>query len=167
MRGPLRALGFANKFEDAVAHEESNPALAACAFVGIALDLSTAGFDGHASALRRRAAQAYVAAGRHANAAGLQLHILASAILAGRWDSISGQVLELQRVRDDQAINEGQPDAGLTAAVALAEVAAGVLNDPVLAAPISRQLSRPWPGISPRCSMARTTAQSTTPPSCS
>ena len=129
MRGPLHAQGLIGRFDQAAAQEQTDPAFAAAAFAEISERLSADGFAPHADAIRRRAVQAYAAAGRRSAAARLQLQLVTEAIHAGRWDEVPGQVLVLQQVMDGAG---DEVSAGLTGAVAALQVATTLLQDPVL-----------------------------------
>lgn len=135
MRGPLRALGFAGQFQEAVAQETADPAKSAATLMEIVEGLSAAGFDSHASAVRRRAAENYAAAGRVAEAATLYLDILITGVLAGSWASLDGQLAMLQRLRDSQTEGGVPPDPGLDTAISVLELMASLFRDPVLATP--------------------------------
>jgi Trypsin-like peptidase domain len=131
MRGPLQTQGLTVAFDEAVAREQSDPAAAAASFAEIAGQLFVHGFTPHADAMRRRAIQAYSAAGHRSNAIRLQLQLLNELILSGRWGEVSSQVLVLGRLAD----GPGETlSAGLAAAVASLQAATGLLEDPVLAA---------------------------------
>ena len=86
MRGPVRALGFDARFDEAVGLEQVNAGAAAFTFADIADRLSAAGYGGHGDALRRRAVQAYNAAGQYSDAAWLHTRIVLDtlpAVLSG------------------------------------------------------------------------------------
>jgi hypothetical protein len=100
MRGPVRALGFDARFDEAVGQEQADPDAAAFTFADIADRLSAAGYGSHADALRRRAVQAYNAAAQYSDAAWLHTRIVAEAILAGRWTDVPGMLWVLHRLID-------------------------------------------------------------------
>jgi hypothetical protein len=103
MRGPVRTLGFDARFDEAVGQEQSNPGAAAFTFADIADRLSAAGYGGHADALRRRALQAYNAAGRCSDAAWLHTRIVAEAV-NGQVAVPGGGQLKVPTPRVDQVL---------------------------------------------------------------
>jgi hypothetical protein len=129
MRGPLHALSLIGKFDEATAQEQVDSASAASSFADIAEQLAAAGFTPYADGLRRRAVQAYATAGRRSDALRLQLRLVNEAILAGRWNQVSGQALILQQVIDGTG---GTVGAGLAEAVAAWQITTTLLEDPVL-----------------------------------
>jgi hypothetical protein len=130
MRGPLQAMDLADVFDEAVTREQTDPASAARTFVEVAEQLSAKGFDPHADAIRRRAIQAYAAAGCRSDAVRLQLQLANDALLAGRWSDASILILALRQLmgRPDEAVS-----ADLTAAGAALQTLSALLEDPVLA----------------------------------
>ena len=132
MRGPVRTLGFDARFDEAVGQEQSNPGAAAFTFADIADRLSAAGYGGHADALRRRALQAYNAAGRCSDAAWLHTRIVAEAFLAGRWTDVPGMLWVLHRLINEQTSHSETADAGLTAVVSVLDAAGRLFGDPML-----------------------------------
>jgi uncharacterized protein YutE (UPF0331/DUF86 family) len=132
MRGPLRSLGFASRFDEAVGVEQGNPAAAATVFADIAQHLSAAGFGGHANALRRRAIQAYGTAGRHSAAIQLHLRVVADGVLAGRWSELGGQLWVLRQLIDGLRASGDAPEAGVEAAISVLGAVEALFSDPVL-----------------------------------
>ncbi len=130
MRGPMEALGLAAAFDEAVANEQVDPASAASNFVEIASQLYADGFAPHGDAIRRRAMQAYVAAGRSSDAVRLQLQLASEALLAGRWGDASIQALALSQLMDGSG---DTVPTGLAAAGAALQALTALIDDPVLA----------------------------------
>jgi uncharacterized protein YutE (UPF0331/DUF86 family) len=133
MRGPMRSLGVARTFGEAVGMEQSDPAAAATLFADIAEQLSAAGFIGHADALRRRAVQAYGTAERHIDAIQLHLEVVTNSVLAGRWNEFPGHLWILRQLFDGLGAVGGSADAGLTAAISVLAAVEDLFTDPVLA----------------------------------
>lgn len=132
MRGPVRTLGFDARFDEAVDQEQVDPAAAAFTFADIADRLSAAGYGGNAEALRRRAVQAYNAAGRYSDASWLHTRIVAEAILAGRWTDVPGMLWVLHQLINEQTSNGETADTGLTAVVSILDAAGNLFGDPML-----------------------------------
>jgi hypothetical protein len=132
MRGPVRALGFDARFDEAAGQEQVSPGAAAFTFADIANRLSAAGYGGHADALRRRAVQAYNAAGQFSDAAWLHTRIVAGAILAGRWTDVPGLLWVMHRLIDEQTSHGETADVGLTAVVSVLDAAGPLFGDPLL-----------------------------------
>lgn len=132
MRGPLRSLGFASRFDEAVGVEQGNPAAAATVFADIAQHLSEAGFGGHADALRRRAVQAYGTAGRHSAAIRLHLRVVADGVLAGRWSEFGGQLWVLRQLIDGLHAASDGSEAAVEAAISVLDAVEALFSDPVL-----------------------------------
>ena len=133
MRGPLRSLGFARTFEEALGVEQNDPTAAATAFVDIAQQLTEAGFGGHGDALRRRAVQAYGAAGRDSDAIWLQLRIIADSALDGRWTEFQGHMQILRHLTSEFGATGSTIEPGLAATISILDVAETLFADPVLA----------------------------------
>jgi hypothetical protein len=147
MRGPLRALGFADEFDKFVEQEQSDPAAAACGFADIAHRLATEGFDGHADALRRRAAETYAVAGQPDDARRLYLQMASTAILNGQRTTAQLNLRALHSLADvDGDVGSGEsvdpapagPDAppqvtALSVADTLLDIALTMMNEPMLA----------------------------------
>jgi len=133
MRGPLRSLELDASFDEAVAHEQNDPGSSASTYAGIATRLTAEGFEGHAWALRRRAVQAYSAAGMYAEALRLQLAIIAATIMAGRWQEVQGPLWVARQIVSDSVSAGRDEDAAMVAAISILDAASDVLNDPLLA----------------------------------
>jgi hypothetical protein len=132
MRGPIQSLGFDARFDEAAGQEQSDPAAAAFTFADIADRLSAEGYGGHADALRRRAVQAYNAAGQYSEATWLHLRVVAEAILAGRWPEVQGMVWVLHQLINEQRSQGQTADAGLMAVISVLDAAHDLFGDPVL-----------------------------------
>jgi hypothetical protein len=132
MRGPVRTLGFDARFEEATGQEQDDPGAAASTFADIADRLSAAGYGGHADALRRRAVQAYNAAGQYQDAVWLHTRIVAEAILAGRWTDVPGMLWVLHQLLNEQASHGQTVDEGLKAVVSILGATSTLFEDPML-----------------------------------